>query len=96
MRSTLDVDVAWVRIEPGDRFVLCSDGVSKVCELSNVLAEMEDGPHRALLVERLIDQALENGTRDNATALVVALEAPSASLRNGPRRSGAGRISASF
>ncbi|MCA9523806.1 MAG: serine/threonine-protein phosphatase [Myxococcales bacterium] len=95
-RPSLEVDVSWVRIEAGDRFILCSDGVSKVCDIPTVVAELGETSHRAVLVERLIDSALDRSTRDNATAVVIALEKAAASIKNGPRRSGDSRISAQF
>ena len=53
--------------EPGDRFLLCSDGLNKALDehLIALLAGTDD-PAR-----RLIDAALEYGVRDNVTAIVV-------------------------
>jgi serine/threonine protein phosphatase PrpC len=57
-------------VEPGDRFVLCSDGLFKALDQETIgrLAAGAD-PARAL-----IDAALAAAARDNVTAVVVAPE----------------------
>jgi len=60
-----------VPILDGDRFLLCSDGVSEYLEedeIGDVLCKM---PSPARAAQRLVDLALERGGADNATALVV-------------------------
>ncbi|MGE0790656.1 MAG: Stp1/IreP family PP2C-type Ser/Thr phosphatase [Sandaracinaceae bacterium] len=63
--DTLDFDVL-----KGDRFLLCSDGLSGYldeAELARIFAETpEDG-----LSQRLIDLANERGGKDNITAVVI-------------------------
>jgi serine/threonine protein phosphatase PrpC len=62
-------------LHPGDRLLLCSDGVSGVVDeraLAGVLAEVR-APQEA--AERLRDLALERGSRDNVSALVVGVDA---------------------
>ncbi len=75
--ESLALDKATGPVLPGDRFLLCSDGLSKV---------MDDGSLQALLTaaspaDALVRGALERGTRDNVTAVVVSCEAPSANDR---------------
>ncbi len=56
--------------QPGDRFLLCSDGLNKALDehlIGRLIAT--DDPAR-----RLIDAALEYGVRDNVTAIVVEYE----------------------
>ncbi|HET9620620.1 MAG TPA: PP2C family serine/threonine-protein phosphatase [Kofleriaceae bacterium] len=60
-----------VPLADGDRFMLCSDGVSEYVpeyEVGEVLTR-QASPARA--AQRLIDLALERGGGDNATAVVV-------------------------
>jgi len=60
-----------VPLADGDRFLLCSDGVSEYVpevEVGTVLTKQAT-PARA--AERLIELALERGGGDNATALVI-------------------------
>jgi serine/threonine protein phosphatase PrpC len=60
-----------VPLADGDRFMLCSDGVSEYvpeAEVGEVLSK-QASPARA--AQKLIDLALERGGGDNATAVVV-------------------------
>ena len=54
----------------GDRFLLCSDGLSDVVDKTAIAEALRDGePGES--VTRLIDLALANRTRDNVTAIVA-------------------------
>lgn len=54
----------------GDRFLLCSDGLSDVVDKAAIAEALRDGePEES--VTRLIDLALANRTRDNVTAIVA-------------------------
>lgn len=55
------------RAEPGDRFLLCSDGLNK-CVSDATIARLIGAGDPA---SSLIDAALEMGARDNVTAIVV-------------------------
>jgi PPM family protein phosphatase len=60
-----------VPLADGDRFLLCSDGISEYVpenEVGEILTR-QSSPARA--AQRLIDVALERGGGDNATAVVV-------------------------
>ena len=63
----VDPQVGSVACEPGDRFVLCTDGLvdglfdAQIAEFS-----VGDAPS-----ERLVQEALDRSGRDNTTALVV-------------------------
>ena len=60
-----------VPLADGDRFLLCSDGVSeyvKEAEIGEVLAKQ---PSPARAAGRLIELALDRGGGDNATAIVI-------------------------
>jgi len=65
----------WVHpVEPGERLLICSDGLHGEvpdAELYEVLASY---PEPASAVERLIDLALEHGGHDNVTAIVVDVD----------------------
>ena len=63
-----------ISIEDGDRFFICSDGIcdilsdEDICSILNV----ENMPQTA--VDKLIEQALEKGSKDNCTALVADIK----------------------
>ena len=67
----VDIDYAGVSCEPGDRLVLCTDGLFKVLsadELKGVLA-LEAEPQQA--ADALVHGAAERGAEDNVTAMVL-------------------------
>lgn len=60
-------------LRPGDRLILCTDGVSKVlveADMARLVART--APYRA--TQRLISAALGAGAQDNVTALVIACD----------------------
>ncbi|MCL2515085.1 MAG: protein phosphatase 2C domain-containing protein [Microbacteriaceae bacterium] len=82
----------WVRpVEPGERLLICSDGLHGEVPDDALLEVLAAYPDPASAVERLIDLALEHGGHDNVTAVVVDVEAPPAGrLSDAPP---AGRLS---
>jgi serine/threonine protein phosphatase PrpC len=63
------VDYRQGDLHVGDLFVLLSDGVHNV--LPAKLLQARDAPNAQALSEQLVQAALQAGSRDNATALVV-------------------------
>jgi serine/threonine-protein phosphatase Stp1 len=58
------------RLQPGDILLLCSDGLSSTlgdAEMAHILT----GSPLAAAADRLIEQALDQGARDNVSAVVV-------------------------
>ncbi len=68
--NTLMVDVARGTVMPGDRFVLCSDGLVKATGAAVLDAALRRGTP-AEAAAALIDDALIAGASDNVTALVI-------------------------
>jgi serine/threonine protein phosphatase PrpC len=66
----LDLEVRQDWLRAGDRFLLCSDGVTKVL-LDEEIREMVEGHSVEGTVRSLIDAALERGAPDNVTAVLV-------------------------
>ena len=62
-------------LNPGDRLVLCSDGLHGVLGTEDVLRILSDAPSDTAqdASRRLVAAALERGTRDNVTAIVVSI-----------------------
>lgn len=58
-------------VEPGDAFLLCSDGVNRMLSDDEILEGLEVADSPAEAAELLVDLANEAGGRDNITALVV-------------------------
>ena len=65
--GALQLDKVADRVAPGDRFLLCSDGVFKELPEAEIAARLARGADAAELVRR----AVEAGGRDNVTVIVV-------------------------
>jgi protein phosphatase len=61
-------------IVPGDRFVLCTDGVHGRVDAASIAAIVRAGGTPELMASALVEQALARRTTDNATALVIAAD----------------------
>ncbi len=77
--ESVEVDVFDFDVLPGDRFLLCSDGLSGYLEESELPSLFEEIPEEAL-TPRLIDLANERGGKDNITAIVVRVPDDEAGL----------------
>jgi serine/threonine protein phosphatase PrpC len=62
-----------VEPEPGDRWLLCSDGLTAVVTNETIEQEMIDAPDPKTCAERLIDLALRGGGPDNITVILADL-----------------------
>lgn len=69
----VEVDCIDIEIEPGDRFMLCSDGLHGYLEDGELDSLM--GGTREEVAKRLVDLANERGGKDNTTVVVVDIEA---------------------
>jgi serine/threonine protein phosphatase PrpC len=70
----LYVDMDYREVESGDRFLLCSDGLTKAVPEPTIAAILAQDLDPELLCRQLIERALEGGARDNVTAVVVAAQ----------------------
>lgn len=68
--KNLRLDLNYTKVCPGDRFVLCSDGLYNPIKRAEICALAGDGsPEEACAA--LVALALERGARDNVTVIVV-------------------------
>ena len=67
---TLDVDLLYIEFVDGDRYLLCSDGLDKELEPSLIGSILGRGDCQTS-AKALIDEALEQGARDNVTVVVL-------------------------
>lgn len=63
-----------IRPEPGDRFFLCSDGVTDGIEDDQIQAILTSADDPQKVAEDLVDAALEGGSKDNITSVVVFVD----------------------
>ncbi len=66
--DVLELDKVTGRVVPGDRFLLCSDGLIRMVDEAEIAAALagEDA------AERLVRLAVERGARDNVTVVTLA------------------------
>ena len=81
----IDASLRPLPLEPGDRLLLCSDGVDGVLALDELRAVLPGDPQPAAetLIARLRKRALEH--QDNATVAILACE-PAADTTDSPKR----------
>lgn len=71
--ENVDVDSAQFLAAPGDRFVLCTDGLHRYLRGDVDFAALLHDPAEEACTQRLLDFALERGGADNVTVVVVTL-----------------------
>jgi len=72
-RETIDVDVLEERLLPGDRVVLCTDGLHSMVTDAEIREHLlTSNPSLEEAVERLITAANDAGGKDNVTVLILA------------------------
>lgn len=69
----VEVDACVTPVRPGDRFLLCSDGLSGLVE-DREIAELAVDPDVEGAAARLVEVANERGGDDNITVLVVQVD----------------------
>jgi serine/threonine protein phosphatase PrpC len=66
-----EVDTMTLGTQPGDRWMLCSDGLSGVVDDEHIAATMAEGLTPQRTSEKLVRQSLDRGAPDNVTVVVV-------------------------
>lgn len=72
----VEVDVDLLRLENGDRLLLCSDGLTDLLPDEKIEATLAEAPGSEEACDRLLQLALESGGRDNITLIVAAYTLP--------------------
>jgi protein phosphatase len=74
-RPTVDVHLSERVLLGGERLLLCSDGVHGVLQPDDLRDLLGSAAGEEDAAQRIVNMALDNGSRDNATALVIGYEA---------------------
>ncbi|MBI3242840.1 MAG: serine/threonine-protein phosphatase [Chloroflexi bacterium] len=72
-KEEVEPDVQSVELEPGDRLILCCDGLNGMISDEQIAAIAHAAPTPAEAAHRLVTAANEAGGRDNITAIVVEI-----------------------
>jgi len=70
----IDVDVYHTRLRPGDRLILCSDGLTRHLKSAEIaeIALREDDPEN--ISDQLVDLTNQRGGEDNVSVVVIILD----------------------
>jgi len=72
-QDPLYIDIDVFAVQKGDRFLLCSDGLNKAVSDSEIRTTLlENSVEQS--VDLLVEQALEQGSNDNVTVVVIEAE----------------------
>ncbi|MBU1218739.1 Stp1/IreP family PP2C-type Ser/Thr phosphatase [Myxococcota bacterium] len=74
MRENVQVDVQKIKIEPGDMYLLCSDGLSGMITDKGMEEIMKSSDNLEKVIHALLDKANENGGNDNITCVILKFE----------------------
>jgi protein phosphatase len=74
-REQVDVHLSERRLRGGEILMLCSDGLHGSLSADDLRGIMAGTPDVALAAQTLVTTAMDRGSRDNVTALVVRFEA---------------------
>jgi len=75
VQAEVEVDIVTGEVQPGDIFLLCSDGLHGVLGDAEIASGLSrEAPDRAL--ETLVAQTLDKGAPDNVTAIAVWASEP--------------------
>ena len=69
--SSPEIDTTVLETKPGDRWLLCSDGLSSYVTDERIHAALETNPVAKDAADRLIKESLDQGAPDNVTVVVV-------------------------
>jgi protein phosphatase len=69
-----EIDIEVLDTRPGDRWVLCSDGLSGFVEEERIGELLDENPDASAAVDALIEESLDHGAPDNVTVVVVGID----------------------
>lgn len=79
VHDELYMDIDYCQVKPGDKFLLCSDGLLKATKTHEISSAMEQIPFKA--AERMIDICLSRNVSDNVTVIVIEAFSKPAKLK---------------
>ncbi len=75
VKGTVEADYSLVKVNPGDLFILCSDGLCSLVPDDDIFKRADKNRGNLdSLVDRLIELAKEHGGKDNITVIAIEIE----------------------
>jgi protein phosphatase len=74
VEENVEVDVAMESPLPGDIYLLCSDGLSRMVNNDEILTTLTSTADLEAATKKLVDMANERGGRDNITIILVRVD----------------------
>ncbi|HEY5532533.1 MAG TPA: Stp1/IreP family PP2C-type Ser/Thr phosphatase, partial [Candidatus Anoxymicrobiaceae bacterium] len=74
LEPQIDVDVVSVKIEPGDEFLLASDGLTGMVDDAGIAGVLVENSEPVAAARALVDLALAAGGNDNISVVVVSIK----------------------
>ncbi|CAN5116752.1 protein phosphatase 2C domain-containing protein [soil metagenome] len=79
-----EIDTAVMKTLPGDRWLICSDGLSSYVAEDKIQTVMASIPTAQDAAERLVKESLDQGAPDNVTIVIVDVDASGDSAHEPP------------
>jgi protein phosphatase len=79
--ADVQVDTDRLRLEDGDRLLLCSDGLTDLVDDGSIASILLETTRSSDACDRLVQRALDAGGRDNVTVIVAAYQIPEEAAR---------------
>jgi PPM family protein phosphatase len=79
--DAVKVDTDRMRLEDGDRLLLCSDGLTDLVDDATITRVLMETTQSEDACERLVERALDAGGKDNVTVIVAAYRLPEDTTR---------------
>ena len=74
LTDDVEVDVVFSEVEPGDLFILCTDGLTDMIPDRHLIELLKDADDLDELCKVLVARANENGGADNITLILARIE----------------------
>jgi len=74
--ASVEAEIRQSRLQDGDRLLLCSDGLTDMVPDDAIVRTLEEQPVAQKACERLVEQALQAGGRDNVTVVLARFTFP--------------------
>jgi protein phosphatase len=74
IEENVEVDVTMESPLPGDIYLLCSDGLSRMVQNEEIQATLQSAPTLEEATKILVDKANQGGGRDNITTILVRVD----------------------